>query len=225
MFRQWAVATVVLGLVWCAACEKKPRNGADSATSSRPATGAPTTVKPPAPRTTERVKYTSENNPTTRAGRGQPDLLAGDRPAAWLFIDGFEGEYRSEDGKPLLQWFIDGPVSSTPVFRLEVYEPLLGEPRDFQCALQSNDPNNPMIYAIKAKEGTFQVGQDYSLLRPGENFTILNKLTNEKVSEIPPLPPGPYGLAAGIRRTERDAAGEITGVVEALAVTYFTVGE
>lgn len=224
MMRTLTLSVAVIGLVLNSGCEKSTKNGSTSSTKPA-ATNQPQASKPVAHNPAPRVKFTSENNPTSKSGRGLPDLNSTDRPAAWAFVDGIEGEYRMENGRPLLQWFIDGPVSATPIFRIEVYEPLIGDPKDFQCALQSNSEGNPMIYAMKAEPGTFNVGQDYNMLRPGDNFTILNKTTNEVVKEIPPLAPGKYGFVASIRRSEKDAGGEITSAVEALAVTYFTVGE
>ena len=105
-----------------------------------------------------------------------------------------------------------------PTFRVEAYEALLGEPKDFFCALQTYESGDgsKVLYAIRADEGSFQTGIDYPLLSPGSNFTILDKMTNESLTSIPPLSPGIYALAAGVRNS---ATGK-----EGLAVTYFTVG-
>lgn len=166
-----------------------------------------------------RTPHTALNNPTTRGGRGSPDLEDKDRPAAWVFIDDHEGEYRSENGVALMQWFIDGPVRKTPTFRVEVFEPLLGAPRDFQCVLQTDksEDGSRVIYTIKAAEGGFEIGRTYDLLNPGEGFTIVNPMNGEQLKSIPPLTPGRYGIAAGIRNAETGKEG--------LAVTYFVVGD
>jgi len=132
-------------------------------------------------------------------------------------MDGKEGRFREKDGIPLLQWWTDGAVSDSPTFRVEVFEPLLGNPRDFSCALQtygSKDGSN-IVYGIKAKEGMFRVGHEYSLLNPGSEFIIQDKISGLVITEIPKLAPGMYGLAAGIKNEETGAQG--------LAVTYFTV--
>ncbi len=159
------------------------------------------------------------SNPTERGGRGAPDLEALNRPAAWIYIDGLEGRFTERDGKPWLQWIIDGPVSQSPTFRVEVYEPLIGSPKDFQCVLQTRDSDDGsmILYAIRANPGTFEIGKEYSLLKPGENFVILDKTAGQGVEEIPLLTPGTYGIAAGIKNAETEK--------EALAVTDFTVGE
>lgn len=203
---------VLAGLVGCDKPEKKSSAPAASPSSATHA------EKQPAP-PTARPRITVLNNPTTRGGRGSPDLEDKDRPAAWIFIDDHEGEYRSENGVALMQWFIDGPVRKTPTFRVEAFEPLLGAPRDFQCVLQTDrsDDGSRVIYTIKAPDGGFQIGRTYDLLNPGEGFTILNPTTGEQLKSIPPLSPGRYGIAAGIRNAE---SGK-----EALAITYFVVGE
>ncbi len=173
-------------------------------------------------RTTEpsqRTPITAEDNPTTRGGRGEPSLDAFDRPAAWIYIDGQEGRFIERDGHPQVQWIINGPVSATPKFRVEAYEPLLGTPTNFNCVVdtvQSVD-GSKVIYAVAADEGTFVVGQEYSLLQPGDDFKLRNRVSGDVVTEIAPLVPGTYMIVAGIKNGETGKEG--------LAVTYFTVGE
>ncbi|MFQ5463292.1 MAG: hypothetical protein ACE5E5_11785 [Phycisphaerae bacterium] len=158
------------------------------------------------------------DNPTTAAGRGTPKLDSLLAHAAWIYIDEQEGQYIEKDGQPQIQWTIYGPVSRNPTFRVEAYKPLLGEPHDFQCALQTYESydGSSMVYAIKAKAGTFEVGKVYSLLEPGENFTIIDKKARTTVDRIPLLAPGVYGLVGGVSNSETKK--------EAMAITYFTVG-
>ena len=162
--------------------------------------------------------FATEKNPTTFAGRGAPSLEDRNRPAAWIFIDGEIGTFKERDGQPLLQWFIEKPVRSAPSFRVEAFKPLLGSPTDFKCVLQTYDSPDgvQLTYAIRSRDGTFRTGRDYSLLAPGADFVIVDRIKNEALTEIPPLPPGTYGLAAGVTNIKTGA--------EALAVTYFTVG-
>lgn len=239
------VAIVLVGfgaaLFLALGCEKKGNQAADPGKSNAPTTEKNSTpdAKPTQSaggsdasaknssalpsKSTDR--YDEKNNPTTKAGRGTPDLESADRPAAWALIDGMEGEFREENGAKLTQWYIPGPVSSTPTFRVEAYAPLLGDPHDFQCLLQSNkvEEGKTVFFAIRAKEGTFRTGQDYNLLNPGENFTVVNRQTGETVKDIPALIPGEYGLVCGVKNVEKDAAGAVIKSAEGLAVTYFTV--
>ncbi len=164
---------------------------------------------------------TAENNPTTLAGRGEPDLDDQDRPAAWVYIDGREGHFIEREGNWQLEWVIDEPVSSTPTFRVEVYEPLLGVPKDFNCVLERKgvapEDGTLVYYGLAAEEGTFQASHQYSLLDPGHNFVIRELPSGQIVSTIDPLPAGTYGLAVGVKNKETGKKG--------LAVTYFTVAE
>jgi len=174
----------------------------------------------PAPPTqpSTRASFTAENNPTARAGRGVPDLNEFYRPAAWIYVDGQEGRFVEEGGQLRVQWTIETPVSESPTFRVEAFEPLLGSPKDFACTLDAVEGGgSSTAYAIKAVEGTFEVGREYSLLRPGDNFVVRNRVSGDVVQEIPPLPPGHYMIAAGIKNLQ-------TGK-EALAITSFTVAE
>lgn len=206
-------------------CEKpKPASVVDNGASGKPSATVPAPSdgsKAAKPAPAARVKYTAENNPTTKAGRGEPSLDDKDRPAAWVLIDDLEGEFRSEGSVKLLQWFVDGPVSSTPTFRVEAFEPLLGAPNSFQGVLSTSksEDGSAVVYAIKAADGTFEVGKDYSLNNPGANFTIINKMSGEVVASIPPLAPGQYGFLTGVKLAGSAEAKE------ALAVTYFTVGK
>ena len=169
------------------------------------------------PKKKARVPYTAERNPTVLAARGEPSLEDVMRPAAWVLIDGYEGEYVEVDGNPHVEWVIDAPVSTKPTFRAEAFEPLLGVPTNFQCALKSREEGDQAVgiyYGIAAKEGTFQIGKEYSLVAPGEDFVIRDQLGNV-IEEIGELTPGKYLVAAGIKNTETEK--------EALAITYFTI--
>ncbi len=193
----------------------KPANAEKPTTADKP---APTEKKAEAKAGDgKREVFTAENNPTTKAGRGAPDLDNPQSPAAWVFIDGKAGKFKEEGGQPLLQWFLDDPVSASPKFRVEAFEPLLGTPKDFKAVLRSVEPADgiDLVYGIAAKEAAFEVGKDYSLLNPGENFVIRNGITGDEVKEISPLPSGKYAIAAGVTNT---ATGK-----QSLAVTYFTV--
>ncbi len=193
-----------------------------------PARGSPDETRQSAPgksstpipaSTARRAAFTAENNPTRRDLRGDPSLEDFYRPAAWVYIDGREGRFIERDGRPQVQWQIEGLVSASPTFRVEVFSPLLGTPTNFVCTvdlLEAPDGTN-IAYAIRAVEGTFILGHDYSLLRPGDNFVVRNRTTGDVVNELAPLVPGTYMLAAGIKNVE-------TGK-EALAITYFTVGQ
>ena len=202
------VTAVVSGIfVICAGCAAPEKDKGTARDAQRPGT-----------KVAERPGNIPDN-PTTRAGRGIPDLNASDRPAAWIYVNGKEGRFTERDGHPWIQWIIDEPVTRTPTFRVEAYEPLLGNPTSFQCALQTHDaPDGTTVYyLIKAKPGTFEVGKEYSILDPGDNFIIRDAMTKEVVEKIAPLAPGTYGIVGGVKNTETEAEG--------LAVTYFTVGE
>jgi len=166
---------------------------------------------------TKHMTFTAANNPTTMAGRGAPDLDNPQSPAAWVFIDGKGGKFKEEGGQPLLQWFVDDAVGSSPKFRVEAFEPLLGTPRDFKAVLRTieSEDGSDLVYGIAARDGMFEVGREYSLLNPGDDFVVRNGLTGDEVKEISPLPAGKYAIAAGVTNS---ASGQQT-----LAVTYFTV--
>lgn len=166
-----------------------------------------------------RMVFTAEDNPTTRAGRGAPTLDRRRSPAAWVFIDGKAGRFaEEEEDVPAHSWVIDDKVSRTPTFRVEVYEPLLGDPRDFMCQLQSwqTVDGSRVNYAIRADRGTFEVGREYPLLTPGDNFQFRDPRVRAPTTAPAALVPGVYGLVVGIINTELDVQG--------LAVTFFTVG-
>jgi hypothetical protein len=178
----------------------------------------PADRKPEArPESGKRETFTPENNPTTRAGRGTPELDNPQAPAAWVFVDGKGGSYKEESGHKLLQWFVEEPVAASPRFRVEAYEPLMGTPKDFKAVLRTIEPAEglDLVYGISAKDGTFEVGKEYSLLNPGEHFVIRNVTTGDEVKEIAPLPSGKFAILASVRNA---ATGK-----ETLAVTYFTV--
>jgi hypothetical protein len=166
-----------------------------------------------------RAPITAEKNPTTLAGRGQPSLDDEFRPAAWIYMDDHGGTYIEREGNPQVQWIIEDPARPTPTFRIEAYQPLLGNPKDLNCVIDTVDSSDgsKVAYVISSKPGTFEVGRTYSLLRPGDDFIIRNRATGDVVSEIAPLAPGTYLIAAGLKNLETDK--------EALAITYFTVGE
>ncbi len=202
-----SVAVLILA-VGCAAPSKS---------SSVPSITKTTPTEPAAYQRAASAGFTAENNPTSRSGRGEPDLGDSFRPAAWVYVDGKAGTFIEKDGNPQVQWVIDEPVGSTPTFRVEAYEPLLGNPKGFRCVVQTITPvSGPAVaYTVRADEGTFEVGREYSLVQPGEGFAMRNQMTGDVVTEIPPLIPGTYLMAAGVRNEE-------TGK-DALAVTYFTV--
>lgn len=166
------------------------------------------------------------DNPTTSAGRGAPDLEDPARPAAWLYIDGYAGHFIDKDGRPQIQWIVEEPVVTQPTLRLEVYKPLLGTPTTVRLFLQDVPDEEtgefagpPIRYAFASEEGAFQIGREYELCNLGEDFIIRKdpKTADEMIVErIPPLPPGPYLIAAAI---EVENAKEQRG----LAITYFTV--
>lgn len=157
------------------------------------------------------------DTPTERDGRGAPSLEDHFRPAAWVTVDGKSGKFRDENGGPLVQWIIDEPVSNSPKFAVRVHEPLLGSKVEFQCALQLvDDPDGKgKTYAIKAKEGKFETGKEYSLLSPGDDFEVREAGTDKMVTAIEPLAAGQYVIAATVTGADRKGT--------ALAVTYFTV--
>lgn len=162
-------------------------------------------------------KMTDKKNPTTADGRGAPSLDDVLAPAAWAYIDGQAGRFVDSAGKRRIPWQIETPVKTSPSFRVEVYIPLLGKPRDFAATLDTLDSasGRKVAYGIKADAGTFVVGRSYPLLTPGKNFTVRNRLTGDVVSHIAPLAPGTYLFAVKI-------ANARTGK-EGLAVTRFTV--
>jgi hypothetical protein len=163
------------------------------------------------------VSYTAENNPTTNAGRGVPSLDDFLAPAAWVLIDGHEGRFVERDGRQVAMWTIELSVSDSPTFQVAVLATLVGRPTEFACTLDTigSDDGSGIQYAIKANDGAFSVGRAYSLLRPGSEFVVRNRLTGDVVNEIAPLSSGSYLLAAKIADP---ASGKA-----ALAITQFTV--
>ena len=166
----------------------------------------------------KRPRITADDNPTTNAGRGQPSLDERTCPAAWIYINGQEGQFTDKGGQPLLQWIIDTPVCAEPTFSVEVFEDVLPLPVDFKCVLQSRDAEGtPTIsYGIAADDGTFEVGKVYSLLSPCEHFTVRDPDTGEVLESSEPLAPGKYLIAGKLENREKG--------LETAAVTYFTVG-
>ena len=169
-------------------------------------------------RAKSRVHYTAADNPTKNADRGDPDptLLDQFRPAAWVLIDGMEGTFTEGNGNPQLEWIVEESVSSSPTFRVEAFEPIIGSPSVFLCALRTIEAvdGSNVTYGIASQEGEFQVGRDYSLVSPGNGFVIRNS-TGDIVDGIGPLAPGRYYLAASVKNPESEKT--------ALAVTSFTV--
>lgn len=166
-----------------------------------------------------RVAITADNNPTTLAGRGQPSIDDERRPCAWVYIDGHEGHFIEKNGVPQVQWIIDEPVGPSPTFRVEAIEETLGLPKDFKCVLYPYEStgDSGVGYGIASEDGAFKTGTDYSLLNPGPEFILRIAGSDELLSELDPLAPGAYLLAAKVENREMDAA--------TLAVTYFTVSE
>jgi hypothetical protein len=215
----------LIGLLALSGCATPEPSASSNATPTRSA-AAPATAQPqprqapqpatPAPKA-KRAYLTAQNNPTTLAGRGEPSLEEADRPAAWIFIDGKNGKFREREGRRMIQWVIEEPVGEAPTFRVEGYDPLLGEAKDFKAVLQSVDATGgaEVMYKLIAREGSFSMGTDYPLLNPGDNFVIRNGLTGDVVREIAPLAPGTYAIAAGLKNNQTKK--------EAAAVTYFTV--
>lgn len=211
--------------------EPKAAPPAKPATPEKPADKPPTADKPAnaekpqaaekkpegTPGDSRREVYTVENNPTTKGGRGAPDLDNPHSPAAWVFIDGKAGKFKEEGGQPLLQWFVEDSVGASPKFLVEAFEPLLGNPKEFKAVFRSLETAEgvDLVYGIAAKDGKFEIGREYSLLNPGEDFVIRNGLTGDEVREIAPLPSGKYAIAGAITNA---ATGK-----QSLAVTYFTV--
>lgn len=193
-------------------CSSPPSQGREPRATAESPKPTPTT-QPKA------AKFTKANNPTTLAGRGEPNLDERFRPAAWVYVDGKAGKFTERDGEPLTQWVIEGSVSAMPTFRVEGYEPLLGNPTDFKCVLSAVDVSDgsTVVYGIAANEGTFTPGREYPLLNPGDDFVISNRLTGDVVKEIAPLAPGTYAIVGGL---ENRSTGK-----RALAVSYFIVGE
>lgn len=208
-----AMGTLVLFAV--AGCDSGKKKGASGGGSPKGGTYA---ASPAAPKS-KRVIFTTDNNPTKAAQRGEPSLDDHFRPAAWILMDGREGRYVDVDGSPQLQWMIDSTVKPTPTFRVEVFEPLLGNPTEFSLVVQSRDVTDGvrLSYAIKAKDGTFEFGRDYPLNKPGPNFEVRNLNSGDVIQEIAPFPPGQYIIAGAIKNTKSGAG--------TAAVTAFSVGE
>ena len=171
-------------------------------------------------RTKTWAPYTAQNNPTKRDRHQDPDPTLQDEflPAAWVLIDGMEGTFIEIDGNPQLQWIVEEPVSSSPTFRVEAFEPVMGSPTVFRCALRTDEAvdGSSVTYGIASQDGEFQVGREYSLVSPGSGF-VIRTATGDIVDGIGPLAPGRYFLAASVNNPESEKT--------ALAVTSFTVGQ
>lgn len=209
---KWLMAGM---LTVCVGCSQPGKGSGMAGDARRQPDDRPAT--PATEQTVRRAAFTAQDNPTTRDRGGEPSLDDFYRPAVWVYIDGKEGRFIERDGNPQVQWQIEKPVSASPTFRVEAFATLLGTPKDFLCTLDTieADDGSKVAYAIKAEEGTFIIGRDYSLLRPGEGFIIRNRTTGDIVGEVAPLVPGTYLLAAGIKNLDTGNEG--------LAITYFTV--
>lgn len=157
------------------------------------------------------------DTPTMQAGRGKPSLTDPQRPAAWIYIDGKSGQYAEVDGQPTLQWVIDEPVSATPTFRVDIYQPLLKKAGGFDGMLTRLEPKEEkrVDYLIAAGAGAFSPGTEYSLVEPGEGFVLRSFGDRKIIEKMDPLAPGTYMLVGSVRNAK---SGK-----QALAVTTFTV--
>lgn len=192
---------------------------AGSGTTTQPTQTVQTKASTPThQKRVQRAAFTVSNNPTSNAGRGEPDLEDPFRPSAWVFIGGQEGRFIEKDGNQLVQWVIGSSVNNSPTIRIEAMADLLGNPDNFACTLDTYNAldGSKIAYAIKADDGTFQTGREYSLLKPGKNFTIRNRLTGDVVHEISELAAGTYLIAAKVENSKTGQRG--------LAITSFTVG-
>ncbi len=165
------------------------------------------------------IQGCATTNSSSKLGRGKHSLDNLAKPAAWIQIDGHAGEYRNDaDGQPLIPWYITASASPTPTFRVDVHKPLLGDAVDFQCIIQSQDMSDKataIAYGIKANEGTFELGTDYNLLAPGENFELRKAATANIITEADPLAAGDYVIAATLTNRETGQS--------AVAISHFTV--
>ncbi|MEK6799485.1 MAG: hypothetical protein AABZ12_11000 [Planctomycetota bacterium] len=212
MIRMGRLTAGVLAAGFAAAgCQTTGKSGPSSKTTSGPAANFSSTTASAAKST-----MSATENPTAKAGRGQPTLDQPERPAAWIYVDGKAGKFGDRDGQPQIQWVIDEPVRPAPTFRVEAYGPLLGAPNEFKYLIKTVEAEGAEVqYAVSSGSGSFNVGKEYNLLKPGDDFIVRNWATGDVVREIAPLPAGKY-LVGG---TVRDAkSGK-----EAAAVTYFTV--
>lgn len=216
-------ACVVAAVSLNTACESPaPKKSDGPAKTQRGETTAPrkdTQSTSAGQSSSARLVFTKENNPTALAKRGEPSLTDQFRPAAWIFIDGKDGRFTDKDGQRHLEWVIEQPVSASPTFRVEVYEPLLGQADEFSAVIETiaAADGSKVRYGLSAPAGSMQFGKDYNLLNPGPEFALKNLDTKDRIAEIAPLPAGRYLIAAGIKNTKTDA--------KTAAVTYFTVTE
>ncbi len=165
------------------------------------------------------IQGCATTNSSAKSGQGKPSLDNLAQPAAWINIDGNAGEYHNDaDGQPMTPWYITMPASATPTFRVNVHKPLLGEAVDFQCIIQSQDMSDKataIAYGLKANDGTFELGQDYNLLSPGENFVLRKAATDVIITNADPLAAGDYVIAATLTNRENSKS--------AVAISYFTI--
>lgn len=231
MSRVLALWMLAGGVSLCVGCSSGGSADADGGTRPQPGRSEvqPQSAPPPrstqpeirteAPRGSDRIAVTSADNPTTRAGRGEPSLSDHFSPAAWVLVDGHAGKFTEREGHRQIEWVVDKPVSPKPTFRVEVYAPLLGTPKELKYVLKTVEAPEgaDLAYAVSTYEGAFVPGKEYSLLNPGEGFVIRNWHSGDVVREIAPLPPGRYVLAARVSQGRENR--------EAAAVTYFTVEE
>ena len=216
--------SVLTALILCTGCESPAPKKSDTPTKAKQgATTSPrkdtqsTSAQPS--KSGARLVFTKENNPTSLAKRGEPSLTDQFRPAAWIYLDGKDGKFTDKEGQRHLEWVIEQPVSNSPTFRVEVYEPLLGQADEFSAVIETiaATDGSTVRYGLSAPAGVLQFGKDYNLLSPGPEFALKNLDTKDRIAEIAPLPAGRYLIAAGIKNTKTDA--------KTAAVTYFTVSE
>jgi len=152
--------------------------------------------------------FTAANNPTALAGRGEPSLEDRERPAAWVYIDGKAGKFNERDGQRLTQWTVEGTVGSTPTFRVEGYEPLLGTPQDFKCVLQAieSPDGSDVVYGITANEGTFSPAETIRCSIPATTSSSATALAGTSFERSPRSRPVPTPWSA-VSRINRPANG------------------
>jgi hypothetical protein len=206
------------------------QTGSEPADNTQPTDEPVTTIKPVEPAETDLVEQTPRDleldpadvkpNYTTDSGRGAPSLADQHRPAAWILIDGQEGEFVDREGLPMLQWVINEPVCQTPTFEVVVYEDLVGELADLKFLLESIElvePGLKVKWAMRALPGfTPEAGVEYSLTAPGANWGLRDMIQKVERAEADPLPPGRYMICAAVRGTKSMETG-------CLACSEFTV--
>ena len=96
MIRMGRLTAGVLAAGFAAAgCQTTGKSGPSSKTTSGPAANLSSTTASAAKST-----MSATENPTAKAGRGQPTLDQPERPAAWIYVDGKAGKFGDRDGQP-----------------------------------------------------------------------------------------------------------------------------